>query len=140
MSSAARSTRRAAWIFFYQEIDLDGEIANLGMQGATFLIEGLWLALGATGVKHAAGLVSKLLFPLRDLHKMHVELLRDLLTVLMPLRASKATRALYWDHVFCVWLSFFQDGSWLKSSLHPPSTHNIAPGPIFGVHLRGFKI
>jgi hypothetical protein len=24
----------------------------------------------------------------------------------------------------------------LKSSLLPPSTHNIAPGPIFGVHLR----
>lgn len=63
------------------------------MQGAAFLIEGLRLALGAAGVKHAAGLVGELLFPFGDLHRMHVELFSDLM---MPLRASKATRALNW--------------------------------------------
>jgi hypothetical protein len=121
----------------YQEISLHGEFADLGMQGSALLVKGFRLALGTTGVKHAVGLVGELLFPFGDLHGMHVELFSDLLDGLDAFEGFQGHAGLELGVMsFAFGFHFFRMDLGLKSSLQPPSTHNIAPGPNFGVHLR----
>jgi hypothetical protein len=141
---------------FAHEIQLDGQLADLGVEAVALTLEILIRLFLAITTEDASGAPGHGLLPFGNLHRVDVEILRDLLDGLDALeRFERDAGFEFWFaaltpsglpvavylrcapvlvRVFFFLLSFL----WFSLGLLPTPDHHdhsLTPGPIFGVRL-----
>ena len=117
-TSSARFTGRAVWIFF-QEINLHGQLTNLGMESLPFLFKILFPSAFAA-FEHAGDIFRQHFLPLRDLRGMNIVFLRDLVDRFLFLHGLKGHSRLEGAIVSSAFGFHFNGWLWFIDLLQPP--------------------
>ena len=120
---------------FCQPVQFDGLLADLGMESLAFAFEFLRPGIAHPGPEGARSVVGHDLLPLRDLHRVNVEFLGDLLDGPDPLERLKCHAGLELGVVSSAFGFHFVYVRFVFSAATVHHNHSLASGPIFGVRL-----